>query len=122
MENNKILIVEDNLDLIESYEMIFKKEWFDVQIAYDWLEAEKRFKSFSPDLILLDIMMPKVNWFSFLEKIRKNNKDVLIILNSNLSQDSDVEKWYELWANEYLRKSDYNVFELVEKVKEIIEK
>jgi len=120
MEKNKILIVEDNIDLIESYEIVFKKEWYNVEIAYDWKEAGRKLKSFKPYVVLLDIMMPNTNGFSFLEKVRKTGNNVIIILNSNLSQDSDIERWLSLWANKYLRKSDFNPFELVDEVEKVI--
>jgi len=121
MKNIKILIVEDNPYLMESYDLVFKKEWFDVVTAFDWLEAWNRLKSFKPDVILLDIMMPKMNWFLFLEKIRKSNTDIKIILNSNLSQDSDVEKWLALWATKYFRKSSFTPWQLVDRIKDLLD-
>jgi len=121
MKNIKILIVDDNPYITESYELTFKKEWFDVATASDWSLAEKKLKKFNPDIILLDIMMPKVNWFSFLEKVRKTDTDTKIILNSNLSQDSDIEKWLALWATKYFRKSSFTPLELVNRIKKLFD-
>lgn len=116
----KILIVEDNIDLTDAYELVFKKEGFDIRVVYDGKQAEEMLESFSPDVILLDIMMPQMNGFEFLKNLRASGNKTTVIVNSNLSQDSEVKKSFEFGANEYLRKSDYTVFELVDKVREII--
>ena len=117
---SKILIVEDNVDLIEAYKLVFETAGFDVGLAYDGNQARDEIKSFNPDLILLDIMIPYMNGFQLLKEVRESGNNVKIIINSNLSQDSEVKKSFELGANEYLRKSDYTVSELVEKVKEFL--
>ncbi|MBT4936914.1 response regulator [Candidatus Peregrinibacteria bacterium] len=117
----KILIVEDNIDLTDAYELVFKKEGFNIQVVYDGMQAEEALEIFSPDVILLDIMMPQMNGFEFLKNLRASGSKTTVIINSNLSQNSEVKKSFELGANEYLRKSDYTVFELVDKVKEIVE-
>lgn len=118
----KILIVEDNIDLIDAYRIVFKTQGFDVSVAQDGKIADKVLKEFYPDVILLDIMMPYVNGFQFLKNIRSRGDDIKVIINSNLSQDSEIKKSFELGANEYFRKSDYTAFELADKVKEFLAK
>ena len=123
-----ILIIEDNEDLNSLYDIVFEKHWYNVAVAADWNEALAAVASVKPDFILLDIMMPELNWFDFLKKFNDEIVDIelskkpIVAINSNLSQDSDVEKSFELWADFYFKKSDFTPFSLVEKVTSILEK
>lgn len=117
---NSILIVEDNVDLIEAYKLVFETEGFDVHVAYDGKQALEELKGFQPDVILLDIMIPYMNGFQLLKEVRESGNMVKIVINSNLSQESEIQKSYEMGANAYLRKSDYTVTELVAKVKSFL--
>ena len=116
----KILIVEDNADLSEVYQAVFHSKSFDVRISSNWKDARMDIFEFKPDIILLDIMMPHTNWFELLEKIRKNDQKTKVIINSNLHQEDEIKKWYELWANAYFKKSDYSPIEIVEEVIKIL--
>lgn len=128
MELWKILIVEDNKDLNDLYEIVFTKNKYNVQIAEDWKKALDIVSEFEPDIVLLDIMMPVMDWFEFIEKFYeeianiRTKKKIIIVINSNLSQDQDVKKSFELWANYYLKKSDFTPFSLVNKISEIMKK
>jgi DNA-binding response OmpR family regulator len=116
----KILIVEDNLNLVEIYEIVFTQHKFNLQIAYDGREALKALEEFKPEVVLLDIMMPNVNGFDFLAAVRKTNNPVKIIVNSNLTQTEEIKAALALGADEYLRKSDYDPEELVTQVKKFM--
>lgn len=120
MISKKILIVEDNADLTDAYELVFGKEGFDVKTAYDGKQALELLKTFTPDIILLDIMMPYMNGFEFLQRIHSSNQHARVVINSNLTQDAEIKKGLELGAVKYLRKSDHTVFELVEEIKKIM--
>ncbi len=128
MKSWKILIVEDNKDLNDLYEIVFSKHWYKVTIAEDWNKALEIVAEIEPDVVLLDIMMPVMDWFEFLEKFYEQvaniqtKKEIIIVINSNLSQDEDIKKSFELWANYYLKKSDYTPFTLVSKINEIMKK
>ncbi|HPO05994.1 MAG TPA: response regulator, partial [Candidatus Gracilibacteria bacterium] len=98
----KILIVEDNKDLCEIYQIAFSNQDFEIKISYDGMNAVSLFDQFKPDVILLDIMMPFVSGYDFLKVVREKNKSVLIVINSNLYQEADIAKSKELGADFYI--------------------
>ena len=112
----KVLIIEDNLDLQEIYKINFEEKWFVVELANEWFDWIIKLLDNPPDVILLDIMMPGTDWFEVLKIINKQSSILIpIIVCSNLTSDSDREKVMALWASDYIRKSDYEWDEIVEK-------
>jgi len=77
----------------------------------------------NPDIILLDILMPKMDGFSVLEELKKDakTKDIPVILLTNLGQKEDVKKGFDLGAAGYLIKAHFMPSEVVEKIKKILE-
>ena len=122
MKKKKILIVEDNLDLNEMYQMVFEENGYEVGISTDGINAVPMAHQLKPDVILLDIMMPLVSGYDVLKTLRSKEDTTTIIIASNLSQESDITKSKELGADEYLRKSDFTPIEMVKKVNEFLEK
>ena len=130
MQNNKnpkIFIVEDNADIREIYRLQFQAAGFTVVTSGDGLDFVSRISEEMPDLVLLDLMLPEMDGFSVLKSIKDNFENsklqqVPIIIWSNLSEDSDITKALEYGANFYLRKSDYEGADLVDKVKDLIGK
>src|SRR3990170_6129485 len=92
--------------------------------AHDGEEALQRLGDFTPDLILLDLIMPNKNGFEFLEAIKPDAKlkKIPIIVLSNLGQDSDVERAKALGAVDYMIKSDSSIQKIVEKAREYLKK
>ncbi len=124
--NNKstIFLVEDNIDIREIYRLRFEVAGFSVETSENGLDCISRIAEVKPDVILLDIMMPEMDGFDVLTAIRKNFEDnkvknVPIIIWSNISQDEQIQKALSLGANEYLRKSDFEGDDLVNKVLEV---
>lgn len=115
----KIMIVEDDVTLRDIYTTRFKAEGYEVVNASDGEAALTIAVKEKPDLILLDIMMPKISGFDVLDILRDTDetKDTKIIVMSALSQTSDIEKGKNLGANAYLVKSQVTLSEVVEKVK-----
>lgn len=113
----KILVVEDDEDLNLMYKIAFKKRGFQVETALNGIEGITAAVTFQPDLILLDIMMPQMNGYEVIEAMRKNSSmDTIIVINSNLEQEKDLEKALSIGANYYLRKSQYTAFQVVDMV------
>lgn len=119
----KILIVDDDLIYIRIYQLKFKSDGYNVETANDGEEAIRKVLEFKPDLILLDIMLPKLNGFEVLKHLKANSetKNIPIILLTNLGgNESDSLKGIDLGAVSYLVKSSYTPKEVVQKVKEIL--
>jgi len=123
MENKyKILLVEDDLQLIDMYSKKFEMEGFDVEIAEDGNKALSTLEVFEPDLVLLDIMIPYLSGIEVLKQIREEEKtaDLLVVLLTNLSSESIAEQIYKYGATEYIVKADMTPRQVVEKVKELL--
>lgn len=117
----KILIVEDDMDIAQMYKLKLDKEWFDVEIAEDGFVALSSVVEFEPDVILLDIMMPSMNWFETLKVIREETSiETKIIMFSNISSQKHIEKSLKMWADDYLIKSDTTPKEAVAKIKTLL--
>ena len=115
----KILIIEDDELLSGMYITKFTKEGFDVIFAENGTIGLAKAQKNKPELILLDILLPDSNGFEILKKLKDNGSTALIpvIILTNLSQESDVKKGYELGAVDYLVKV-YNIpSDVVDKVK-----
>lgn len=119
---NKILLCEDDIQLLEMYKRKFLLEGFDVHIAENGQKAMELLDTFSPDLVLLDIMMPKVNGLEVLRKIRTNpaKKDLLVVILTNLGNEATSEEIYKLGATDYIVKAEMTPLDVVNKVKEIL--
>lgn len=116
---SKILIVEDDSLILRLYEKAFSFEKYEVATAADGAEALTKVKSFKPDLILLDIMMPKVNGLEVLKKLKADSatKKIPVVILTNLSDKKDAEKALSLGAKKYIVKADYKPKEVVDIVK-----
>ncbi len=121
--SKKILIVEDDLFLQGLEATKLKKDGYDIMTAVNSDEVFKIVEGSSkPDLILLDLLLPGVDGFMILEKIRQN-KDMLtvpVIVFSNLSEDKDVKRAQKLGISEFMVKSNFTLDELTKKIKDLI--
>lgn len=118
----KILIVEDDQFLRDLMERKLVKEGFDVETAIEGEMGLQKIQSWHPDLVLLDIILPGLDGFSILEKVKKDSatSGTPVILLTNLGQRDDVEKGLKLGAVGYLVKAHFTPGDIVEKVKEIL--
>lgn len=114
-----ILIVEDDENLASVYETRLQAEGFNTKLAVNGEEAVAMATQSVPDLILLDIMMPKVSGFDVLDILRNTptTADTKVIMITALSQDSDRERAKTLGVDDYLVKSQVVIAEVVDKIK-----
>lgn len=119
-----ILIVDDDLTLREMYVERLKAEGFTVDAAKDGEEAIQRAKLNHPNVILLDIMMPKINGLDVLKMIKSDEetKDIPVLLLTALIQDIDKTKGLTSGADDYIVKSETMPGEVIEKIKNALEK
>ncbi|MEP7167127.1 MAG: response regulator [Candidatus Woesebacteria bacterium] len=115
----KILVVEDDKFLSNAYKVKFTKAGFEVLIASDGNEALLVMQSQIPDLILLDLVMPAMDGFAVLAKLKVDQKlnGIPVIVASNLGQKEDIEKALAMGATDFIIKSDVSLDEIVEKIK-----
>ncbi|MDO8604633.1 MAG: response regulator [bacterium] len=115
----KVLIVEDDEHISKVYEIKFAKEGIASCLVRSGEEAIPKIISERPDLILLDIMLPKKDGFSVLEDLQKNPDiaNIPVVVLSNLGQQVDQDRALALGAKEYLVKVDYPIQEIIDKVK-----
>lgn len=120
----KLLIVEDELALSEVLSDKFSELKYDVEVAADGEAAISLAKSFKPDLILLDIILPKKSGLEVLEELKgdDNLKTVPVVVLSNLDGDEDIKKAFALGAADYYAKTQHPINEIIEKVGRLIVK
>jgi len=108
--------------LLEMYSSKFNREGYDIVTAENGSDGLKLAKENKPDLILLDIILPKLDGFATLKEIRgdANIKNTPVILLTNLGQDQDIQKGKALGADDYFVKANHTPTEVVEKVRELL--
>ena len=119
----KILLVEDDINLRDIYSARLMAEQYQVITASDGEEALATAVRERPDLIVLDVMMPKISGFDVLDILRSTpeTKDTKIIMMTALSQDSDKARGEALGVNRYLIKSQVTLEDVVNTIKEVLE-
>ena len=98
------------------------EEGFEVVVAVDGEEGIRKAKSEKPDLVLLDIIMPKKDGYEVIKEMKESEemKNIPIILLTNLGSINDIEKALELGATTYLVKADYKLEEITQKIKSVL--
>lgn len=117
-----ILLVEDDPFLIDIYTTKLKEAGFSVATAQSGDEGLTQAAELMPDLILLDIVLPKTDGWEFLEKIKADNKlkDIKVAVLSNLGQKEEIEKGMKLGATKYLIKAHYTPSQVVAEIKKLL--
>ncbi len=118
----KILIADDEHKILMSLEYSFRKIGYEVFIARDGTEVLELLKTVTPDVILLDIMMPNLDGYSTLEEIKKMKKlsKTKVIFLSAKANPKDIEKGLKLGADAYVTKP-YSVKKLIREIEEMLE-
>jgi len=118
----KVLLIEDEEMLAEMYKMKFEGEGFSFLASRDGESGIELAKKEKPDIILLDIIMPKMDGFSVLKALKDDSdtKKAKIILLTNLGQEEDVKKGKSMGADDYLVKANFTPAQVVEKVRKVL--
>ncbi|MDR2188745.1 MAG: response regulator [Azonexus sp.] len=118
---HKILIVDDEPNIVISLEFLLKKEGFEIAIAGDGDEALAQVAAFNPDLVLLDVMMPKKSGYEVCEILRLDPEraKLLILMLTAKGRDTEVAKGLAIGADAYMTKP-FSTKELIAKVKSLL--
>lgn len=119
---SKILIAEDDKFLANAYRLKLSKYNYEVTLAYDGDETIEALKKERPDLMILDLVMPKTDGFAVLETVKKTPEwaNIPVIVVTNLGQQEDYERVTKLGALEYVVKTDISLDDLIEKIRKVI--
>lgn len=117
--SNKILFVEDEEDLTLIVADTLRGQGYDVITAVDGISGLEKFKSESADIIVADVMMPKMDGFSMAKEIRKLSPSVPLLFLTAKSTIDDVEEGFEIGANDYLKKP-FELRELIVRIKALL--
>lgn len=122
IKKTSVVIVEDEKMLADMYTTKFSMEGFDAHKANDGLTGFNMISNVKPDIVLLDIIMPKIDGFGVLKMIKEDAalKDIPVILLTNLGQDEDIKKGKQLGAADYFVKANHTPAEVVQKVKQVL--
>lgn len=122
MAKANLLLIEDDVTLVKMYERKFKSDGYDVAIAYDGLEGLEKATKESHDLIVLDLMLPKLDGISVFKKIRSQagTFKTPVLLLTNFDQEDAVFECFKLGAVDYLLKSEVTPQEVVAKIENLL--
>ena len=116
----RILIVDDEPNIAASLEFLLQRGGYDVRVARDGEEALAQAESFRPQLVLLDVMMPKLDGYEVCQRLRQGpGRDMKIVMLTARGREVDVEKGRALGADLYVTKP-FSTRELVDRVRELL--
>lgn len=122
MKNKKILIVEDDNFLQKALSYSLQENNFDIISAIEGDQVLPLIKREKPDLILLDIILPKKDGFVIMEELKNDptTADIPVIFITNLGQKEDVKKGLDLGASGYIIKAHFKISDIIEKINEVL--
>jgi len=118
-----ILVAEDDKMYAKVYQNKLTKEGYTVTVVSNGTEAIKMAKEIHPDLILLDLIMPEMDGFEVLKKIKEDpvTKDVKVVVMSNLGQDSDIIRAKALGSVDYFVKANVSIMDVMTKIRTYVD-
>lgn len=121
-EKKYILVVEDDMAYASVYKRKLEAEGFDVLVVNDGEAALQAVKQRKPDLIILDLLMPKKDGFTVLVELKNSadTRNVPVLVATNLSQEVDVDKAMKAGAADYFVKSNISISEVIEKIRKYL--
>jgi len=121
-KNKKILVIEDEATLQKALNEILSREGYEVVSSLDGLRGLELAQKENPDLILLDIILPKMDGFEVLKRIKEDDKisQTPVIILTNLSDINDIQKALDLGATTYLVKADFHIEDVLKKIEKVL--
>lgn len=119
MANEKILVVDDDTNICELLRLYLTKEGYQVTVANDGEEGLEKFNQVKPDMVLLDVMMPKMDGFTLARELRSINSEVPIMFLTAKNLKDDILEGFKLGADDYLTKP-FSMDELVYRMEAIL--
>ena len=120
-ENTRILLVEDEKNLVRIILDTLVQEGFKIEVAYNGNEGLLKFHEIRPHIIVTDIMMPRMDGFEMVKRIRETDRNTPILFLSARSETDDVVTGFELGCNDYLKKP-FGIAELIVRIKALVNK
>jgi DNA-binding response OmpR family regulator len=118
---SRVLIADDEPNIVTALEFLMKQQGYETRVARDGDEALAEVESFRPDLVLLDVMLPRRNGFEVCQKLRADGwTDLRIVMLTAKGRDIEIEKGLALGADAYVTKP-FSTGELVERVAGLLE-
>ncbi|MEM4270576.1 MAG: response regulator [Candidatus Pacearchaeota archaeon] len=119
----RVLLIEDEMRLHKLFEDLFRAENLELISAYDGQSGLNFIQATMPDLIILDLILPRKSGFEVLEEIKKdsNLENIPVIVLTNVENKSEIEKAKELGVKDYLIKANYSLEDILKKIREILE-
>ncbi|HAO94030.1 MAG: hypothetical protein A2X93_09045 [Deltaproteobacteria bacterium GWC2_56_8] len=120
MDKKRILIVEDDIDLVSLLDINLTRKGFLTEGALDGVEGLKKAASFAPDLVILDLMLPGMNGWDLCRELKQMNRGRPVLMFSAKSMDSDINSGFEAGADDYVSKP-FGLNELFRKVQSLLD-
>jgi len=120
----KVAIIEDDMAIVQMYRTKFETEGYDVATAEDGASGLELNDSFSPDIILLDLMMPNMNGLDMLQRLRSqpNGREAKVVVLTNMGDTETATKVYKMAADDYIVKAEMTPKQVAERVKVLLAK
>lgn len=116
----KIVIIEDEVILAEALNERLTNNGYDVFVAHDGEKGLEKIRTEKPDLLILDILLPGINGYEVMQKLKDEKIDIPILVISNSGQQVEIEQIKELGADDFIVKVDFTLQDVEEKVKNLI--
>ncbi len=120
----KVAIIEDDIAIVQMYRTKFESEGYDVETAGDGITGLELIEAFSPDIILLDLMMPNMDGLAMLQKLRgtTEGKKARVVVLTNMGDTETATKVYKMAADDYIVKAEMTPKQVAERVKLLLAK
>lgn len=120
----KVAIIEDDIAIVQMYRTKFESEGYDVETAGDGATGLELIESFSPDIILLDLMMPNMTGLDMLQRLRNQpgGKEAKVVVLTNMGDTETATRVFKMAADDYIVKAEMTPKQVADRVKALLDK